>query len=91
MRSSEERAPLWASGLSGCLVGDTRQDKPADGFTFGDMGIARKNERIDARRPIGFQAGDDLIRIAHDGCPGSASCPADSGPESLFDETVGVG
>ena len=63
---------------------------PAHPLAFGEVGVAREDERVDACGTVGFQAGDDLVRIAHDGRPGAAASPADPRPEAIFHEALGI-
>ncbi len=55
---------------------------------LGDVGVARQDERADARLLVGAEFGDDLVGIAHDRCAGAAASAPDAGPQRLLDEAV---
>ena len=76
---------------AGLRVVKFSKNQAANGFAFGDMGIAREDEGIDSRGSVGLEPGDDLIGIPDEGRTGSAPGSADSRPEPFLDESFGIG
>ena len=50
-------------------------------IAFGDVGVARQDEGLDADLLVRLQLGHDLIGVADDRRAGAGTGPTDSGPE----------
>ena len=50
-------------------------------ITFGDVGVARQDEGLDADLLIRLQLGHDLIGVTDDRRTGTGTGPANTGPE----------
>ena len=60
-------------------------------IALGEVRVARQDERVDPRPPVGVDLGEHLRRVADDRRSGTAARPTDPGPQRLLDEAVAPG